>query len=109
MGEAVRQGPLFRGLGRSCVTLCDEILSHMIRCLVLWEKEFFDKLFLAAQSCSFRKNGTVDVLYPINDFLFIFLILGLDIIDSFDCLGSKIDHFIQDMNPAVWSNSEKLP
>ena len=51
-----------------------------IRCLVLCtshsqpkcEKEFFDKLFLAAQSCSFRKNGTVDVLYPNNDFLYVF-------------------------------------
>ena len=49
----------------------------------------------------------MDVLYPNNDFLFIFLILGLDILDSFDCLGSKIDHLIQDMKPAVWSNSAK--
>ena len=38
---------------------------------------------------------------------FIFLILGLDILDSFDCLGSKIGNFIQDMKPAVWSNSAK--
>ena len=27
--------------------------------------------------------------------------MGLDILDSFDCLGSKIYHFIQDMKPAV--------
>ena len=40
---------------------------------------------------------------------YLFFIFGLDILDSFDCLGRKIDHFIQDMNPAVWSNSEKLP
>ena len=88
----------------------------MIRCLVLctshsqpkW-KRIFEQLFLAAQSCSFRKNGTVNVLYPNNDFLFIFFILGLDILDSFDCLGSKIVNIIQDMKPAVWSNSAKLP
>ena len=65
------------------------------------KKEFFEKLLLAAHSCSFRKNGTVDVLYPNNDFLFILLILGQDILDSFDCLGSKIGNFIQDMKPAV--------
>ena len=54
--------------------------KHKIRCLVLptvqshqeRNKEFFKKLFLAAHSCSFRKNGTVDVSYPNNDFLFIF-------------------------------------
>ena len=38
------------------------------------KKEFFEKLFLADHSCSFCKNGTMDVLYPNNDFLFIFLI-----------------------------------
>ena len=73
------------------------------------KKEFFEKLFLAAHSCSFFKNGTMDVLYPNNDFFIYCLILGLDILDSFDCLGSKIGHFIQDMKPAVWSNSAKLP
>ena len=71
------------------------------------KKEFFKKLFLAAHSCSFRKNGTVDISYPKNDFLFIFFILGLDISDNFDCLGSKIGNSIQDMKPAVWSNSAK--
>ena len=63
------------------------------------KKELVDKLFLA----------TVDVIYLNNDFLFIFLILGLVTLDSFDCLGSKIGIFIQDMKPAVWSNSAKLP
>ena len=54
-----------------------------------------------------KKNGTLDVLYPNNDFSFIFFILGLDISDNFDCLGSKIVNFIQDMKPTVWSNSAK--
>ena len=90
-------------------------MDHLIRCLVLctshsqpkWGKLFFEKLFLAAQSCSFCKNGTVDVLYPNNDFFIYFLILGLDILESFDCLGSKIGNFIQGMKPAVWSDSAK--
>ena len=54
----------------------------------------------------FFLNGTVDVLYPNDDF---FLILGLDILDSFDCLGSKIGYFIKDMKPAVWSNLANWP
>ena len=66
-----------------------------IRCLVLRtvqshqerKKEFFKKLYLAAHSRSFRKNGTVDVPYPNNDFLFSFFILGPNISDNFDCLG----------------------
>ena len=49
----------------------------------------------------------MDVLYPNNDFFIYFLILGLDILESFDCLGSKIGNFIQDMKPAVWSDSAK--
>ena len=69
-----------------------------IRCLVLRtvqshqerKKEFFKKIFLAAHSCSFRKNGTVDVSYPNNDFIFIFFILGPNISDNSDCLGSKL-------------------
>ena len=77
--------------------------------LIYYDKKKIFKLFLAAHSCSSRKNYTVDVSYPNNDFLFIFLILGLDILYSFDCLGSKIGNFIQDMKPAVWSNSAKLP
>ena len=54
------------------------------------ERNFFKKIFLAAHSHSFRKNGTVDVSYPNNDFLFIFFILGPNISDNFDCLGSKL-------------------
>ena len=38
---------------------------------------------------------------------YLFLILGLDISDNFDCLASKIGNSIQDMKPAVWSNSAK--
>ena len=40
-------------------------------------------------------------------FLNLLLILGLDILVSFDPLGSTIGNFIQDMKPAVWSNSVK--
>ena len=71
------------------------------------KKLCFEKLFLAAHSCSSRKNYTVDVSYPNNDFFIYFFILGLDISDNFDCLGSKIGNSIQDMKPAVWSNSAK--
>ena len=71
------------------------------------KKELVEKLFLSAHSCSFCKKGTMDALYPNNDFLFIFLILELKISDSFYCLGSKIGNFIHHMKPAVWSNSAK--
>ena len=42
-------------------------------------------------------------------FYLFFSILGLDILDIFDCLGSQICNSIQDMEPPVWSNSAKLP
>ena len=71
------------------------------------KKEIFEKLFLAAHPWSFCKNVTVHVLNPNHDFLFIFFILGLAVLDSFDCLGSKMGNFIQDMKPDVWSNSAK--
>ena len=32
---------------------------------------------------------------------------AIDILESFDCLGSKIGKFIQDMKPSVWSDSAK--
>ena len=81
-------------------------LLSFLSMLIYYDKtKYFDKLFLAAHSCSSHKNYTMDVSYPTND---LFLILGLDILYSFDCLGSKICNFIQDMKPAVRSNSAKL-
>ena len=68
------------------------------------EKEFFKKYFYLPIHAVFVKM--VDVSYPNNHF-FYFLILGLDISDIFDCLGSKLCNSIHDIKPAVWSNSYK--
>ena len=47
-------------------------LVSFLSMLIYYDKKlFFEKLFLAAHSCSFKKNGTMDVLYPNKDFLFI--------------------------------------
>ena len=44
------------------------LVSFLSMLIYYDKKDFFDKLFLAAHSCSFLKNGTMDVLYPNKDF-----------------------------------------
>ena len=76
------------------------------------KKRIFNKNYfkLPIHAVFKEKNGTIDVLYPNSDSFIIFLLmLGLNILDSINCLGSKVGTFIQNMKPAVWSNSAKLP
>ena len=56
---------------------------------------FFGQIFSTEQNWSRWYN------------FYLLFIIRLYILDSFDCLGSKIDNFIQDMKLAVWSNSAK--
>ena len=52
------------------------LVSFLTMLIYYDKKEFFEKLFLATHSCSFCKNGIVDVIYLNKDFLFIFFNIG---------------------------------
>ena len=47
------------------------LVSFLSMLIYYDKKESVEKLFLAAHSCRFVQNGTMDVLYHNNDFLFI--------------------------------------
>ena len=94
--------------------------TYMMNCLVLhlfhsyqcWYTMIKKKIWQIISSCPFMQFFVKMIpwmYYTLIMTFFYCLILGLDILDSFYCLGSKFGNFIQDMKLAVWSNSAKWP